>query len=93
MFSQVLEIFNGAAAVVIPLNVAPLMLGDVAKTGEPDPVTELPNPVATPVPRPEIPVEIGSPVAFVNTSELGVPKAVPLGRVTVPVNVGDEIGA
>src|SRR5579863_8089932 len=49
-------------------------VGDVAKTGEPDPVAAFPSPVATPVPRPLTPVEIGKPVAFVRVNVVGVPR-------------------
>ena len=49
--------------------------------------------VATPVPRPEIPVDTGRPVALVSVRLVGVPKLEPFGTVTVPVNVGLAIGA
>lgn len=41
--------------------------------------------VATPVPKPETPVEIGNPVAFVSVPEAGVPRtgAVIMGAVSV----------
>jgi len=42
------------------------MVGAEANTTPPDPVTADPNAVATPVPRPETPVEIGKPVALVS---------------------------
>jgi hypothetical protein len=61
-------------AVRLPVTVNPEMDGDVARTGEPDPVTAFARPVATPVPRPETPVEIGSPVPFVNVTAEGVPR-------------------
>ena len=38
----------------------------------------LPSAVATPVPSPETPVEIGNPVAFVSVPDDGVPNAPPL---------------
>jgi hypothetical protein len=50
-------------------------VGEVDSTGEPEPVTAFARPAATPVPRPDTPVEIGSPVAFVNVAEEGVPRA------------------
>jgi hypothetical protein len=61
-------------------------VGLVANTKEPVPVSSVtaeirladdgvPKKVATPVPKPLTPVEIGRPVAFVNTAELGVPNA------------------
>ena len=61
-------------------------VGDVANTNEPLPVSSVTvaaklaeegvaKNVATPEPRPETPVEIGRPVAFVNVAEAGVPSA------------------
>jgi hypothetical protein len=50
------------------------MDGDVASTGLPEPVTALPKPVATPVPNPDTPVEIGRPVPLVSVTEVGVPR-------------------
>ena len=52
--------------------------------------------VATPVPKPETPVDIGSPVALVNTPDAGVPKAgvTKVGLVAktkAPVPVSSEI--
>ena len=60
-------------------------VGDVANTSEPDPVSSVTaaarlalvgvaKNVATPVPRPDTPVEIGRPVAFVSVPEVGVPR-------------------
>jgi hypothetical protein len=60
-------------------------VGDVANTSEPEPVSSVtaeakfaddgvPRNVATPVPRPLTPVEIGKPVHELNVPELGVPK-------------------
>jgi hypothetical protein len=60
-------------------------VGEVAKTNTPLPVSlviaeaklaldGVPKNVATPVPSPLTPVEIGSPVAFVRTPAEGVPK-------------------
>jgi len=61
-------------------------VGEVAKTNEPEPVSSViaeaklalegvAKRVATPVPKPLTPVEIGRPVAFVKTAALGVPRA------------------
>lgn len=52
----------------------PASAGDVVRTGPPEPVAALASPVATPVPRPDTPVEIGKPVAFVSVAAEGVPK-------------------
>ena len=60
-------------------------VGDVANTNEPEPVSSLTDAnklaldgvaknVATPVPKPLTPVEIGRPVAFVRVPDAGVPK-------------------
>lgn len=60
-------------------------VGDVAKTSRPLPVSSVTaaaafalegvaRNVATPVPNPETPVEIGNPVAFVSVAALGVPR-------------------
>lgn len=68
--------------------------GDVAKTSAPDPVSSVTavarfaedgvaSHVAIPDPSPEIPVDTGSPVAFVSVPEEGVPRAPPLYK-TVP---------
>ena len=59
-------------------------VGDVAKTSEPEPVSSViadarfaedgvARRVATPVPKPEMPVDTGNPVAFVSVAEVGVP--------------------
>jgi hypothetical protein len=61
-------------------------VGEVAKTNDPVPVSSVTaeirfaldgvaRKVATPVPKPLTPVEIGKPVAFVKVTELGVPRA------------------
>jgi hypothetical protein len=61
-------------------------VGDVANTSEPEPVSSVTaaakfelegvaKNVATPVPKPLTPVEIGNPVQLVNVPEDGVPKA------------------
>jgi hypothetical protein len=63
-------------------------VGDVPNTKEPDPVSSVTaetklaldgvaKNVATPVPRPETPVDIGRPVALVSVPEDGVPNAPP----------------
>jgi hypothetical protein len=73
-------------------NVGVTSVGLVANTKEPEPVSlvtadaklaleGVAKNVATPVPRPETPVEIGRPVQLVNVPELGVPR-------TGVVNVG-----
>ncbi len=82
-------------------------VGDVANTKAPEPVSPVTaaakfeeegvaKKVATPVPRPSTPVDIGNPVAFVRTPEAGVPSAgvVRVGlvkvlfvRVSVPASV------
>lgn len=72
-------------------------VGLVANTNAPDPVSSVTaaakfeddgvaKNVATPAPRPETPVEIGNPVAFVNVPDDGVPRAPPLttGAPAVP---------
>lgn len=51
-----------------------MIVGDVARTTPPEPVTALPSAAATPVPRPDTPVEIGNPVAFVSVAAEGVPR-------------------
>jgi hypothetical protein len=61
-------------------------VGEVANTNEPEPVSSViaearlaldgvAKRVATPVPKPLTPVEIGRPVALVKTAALGVPRA------------------
>jgi hypothetical protein len=70
-----------------------LIVGEVANTADPVPVSSVKavrkladvgvaKKVATLVPRPATPVEIGSPVQLVNTPEAGVPRA-------GVINVGD----
>jgi hypothetical protein len=61
-------------AVSEPVMVGLAIVGDVASTEPPDPVTARPSDVATPVPRPVKPA-IGRPVAFVSTAADGVPSA------------------
>jgi len=79
-------------AVATP-NVGVVKVGDVANTSKPEPVSSVTadakladdgvaKNVATPVPKPETPVDIGSPVQLVNVPELGVPN-------TGVVSVGD----
>jgi hypothetical protein len=76
---------------VEPLNLIPVEpnVGNVAKTKEPEPVSSVTadaklalvgvaRNVATPVPKPLTPVDIGSPVAFVSVAEAGVPNAIAL---------------
>jgi hypothetical protein len=64
-------------------------VGAVPNTRAPDPVSPVTadarlvlegvaRKVATPVPRPDTPVEIGNPVAFVKVPLEGVPRAPPL---------------
>ena len=73
------------AEVGVP-NTGVTRVGDVANTNEPEPVSSViaeaklalegvAKRVATPVPRPLTPVEIGKPVALVKTAALGVPRA------------------
>jgi len=68
------------------LSVAVAIVGEVANTADPVPVSSVkavrkladvgvPKKVATPVPRPAIPVATDSPVQLVNTPEDGVPIA------------------
>ena len=98
-----------AVPVVVPapLAIAVVIVGDVAKTSEPVPVSSVTaarkfallgvaRNVATPVPSPDTPVLIGSPVQLVNVPLLGVPStgvvmigdvSVLLVRVTVLVGV------
>ena len=65
------------------------IVGDVPNTKAPEPVSSVmavaklelegvARNVATPVPKPETPVDIGSPVAFVSVAEAGVPNAIAL---------------
>jgi hypothetical protein len=72
---------------VEPENLTPVLpkVGRVAKTKEPEPVSSVTavarlaldgvaRKVATPVPRPDTPVDTGSPVALVRVTEVGVPR-------------------
>ena len=76
---------------VEPLNLTPVApnVGNVANTKEPEPVSSViadaklalvgvAKNVATPVPKPLTPVDIGSPVPFVSVTDAGVPKAITL---------------
>jgi len=60
-------------------------VGLLASTISPDPVTPAASAVATPVPRPEIPVETGKPVACVRVPDEGVPRA-PLKTTGAPAD-------
>lgn len=71
---------------VVGLTVPPVIVGLVPNTKAPEPVSSVTaaaklalegvaKNVATPVPRPATPVEIGRPVALVKTPDAGVPKA------------------
>ena len=83
---------NPVAFVKVPLVGVPSIgltrVGVFANTSEPVPVSfvtadarlaldGVAKNVATPVPKPETPVEIGNPVAYVNVPELGVPRTPP----------------
>ena len=68
------------------VNVGVVIVGEVANTADPVPVSSVKadrkladvgvaKKVATPVPRPATPVEIGRPVQLVSTPEAGVPRA------------------
>ena len=87
---------NVPAIAPVPVIVGLSIVGLVPKTAAPEPVSSVSAPrrfvldgvarnVATPVPRPEIPVATGSPVAFVRTPDAGVPNAgvVSIGLVKV----------
>jgi hypothetical protein len=80
---------NPVAFVRVPLVGVPRIgvtkVGEVANTAEPVPVSSVKavrrlaldgvaKNVATPVPRPDTPVEIGRPVAFVKVALVGVPR-------------------
>lgn len=92
----------------VPDSVAPAIVGvvnegDVPKTRDPEPVSSVtaaarlalegvPRNVATPVPNPDTPVEMGSPVQLVRVPEAGVPSAGVtsvglVARTTLPVPV------
>ena len=69
-----------------PMMIEVVKVGLVAKARRPDPVSSVTaearlaedgvaKKVATPVPKPETPVEMGRPVALVKVPELGVPRA------------------
>jgi hypothetical protein len=74
-------------------------VGDVANTKDPEPVSSLTadaklalvgvaKNVATPVPSPDTPVEIGKPVAFVNVALVGVPR-IGVTKVGLVANTND----
>jgi hypothetical protein len=76
-------------------------VGEVAKTAEPVPVSSVKaerrlaelgvaRKVATPVPRPDTPVEIGSPVALVKVALVGVPR-IGVTRVGEVANTADPV--
>ena len=98
-----------SAKVVLPVVSEVVIAGLVPKTSAPEPVSSVTaaaklddegvaRNVATPVPRPEIPVVTGSPVALVNVPDVGVPrigltKVGVLAKTTAPVPVSSEIRA
>lgn len=72
-------------------NIGVTNVGDVANTNDPEPVSSVTanaklaldgvtKKVATPVPKPLTPVEIGKPVALVKVPDDGVPKAPPFTK-------------
>jgi hypothetical protein len=80
----VLELAIAGAVSVYPVIVGVVKVGDVPNTAEPEPVSSVnalakladdgvAKKVATPVPKPDTPVEIGKPVPLVNVTLLGVP--------------------
>jgi hypothetical protein len=84
------DIGKPVALVNVPLvgvpNTGVTKVGEVAKTAEPVPVSSVKaerrlaelgvaRKVATPLPRPDTPVEMGRPVAFVKVAAEGVPKS------------------
>jgi len=77
-------------ALRLPVIVGLAIVGDEERTGLPEPVTALDRPDATPVPKPDTPVEIGRPVPFVSVTADGVPRfgvvsAGDVERTTAPV--------
>jgi len=68
-------VVTSPVAVRLPVTVGVAIVGEVARTGAPDPVTGFASAAATPVPSPETPVEMGSPVPFVSVTDEGVPRA------------------
>jgi hypothetical protein len=56
-------------------NIGVINVGEVVNDIAPEPLTLAAKAVATPVPNPLIPVEMGRPVQLVNTPALGVPNA------------------
>ena len=95
------------AKVVLPVVSEVVIAGLVPKTSAPEPVSSVTadaklddegvaRNVATPVPRPEIPVATGSPVALVRVTDWGVPrigvtKVGVLANTNAPVPVSSEI--
>jgi hypothetical protein len=72
-------VVTSPVAVKLLVTVGLLMLGDaivgdVERTGEPEPVAAFARPVATPAPRPETPLEIGRPAPFDSVTAEGVPR-------------------
>lgn len=61
-------------AVNEPVTVGDAIMGDVDSTRLPEPVAALPKAAATPVPRPEMPVDTGRPVPLVKVTADGVPR-------------------
>jgi hypothetical protein len=74
------ELSDAVIMVPLPLlvNVGVVIVGDVVPTGPPVPLGVPVRSVATPVPSPLTPVEIGKPVQLVRVPALGVPSAPPL---------------
>jgi hypothetical protein len=97
------------AKVVLPVVIEVVIAGLVPKTRDPVPVSSViaeikldddgvARNVATPVPRPEIPVATGSPVALVSVADVGVPRigltnVGVLAKTNAPVPVSSEIRA
>lgn len=67
-------VVTNPVAVKAPVTIGLAIVGDVARTGLPEPVTAFAKPAATPAPSPDTPVETGNPVPFVRTTEDGVPR-------------------
>ena len=85
----------------VPAMLGEVIVGELASTNEPDPVSSVTaaarlalvgvaRKVATPLPRPATPVEIGSPVALVRVPDDGVPSAPP-DKSKVPLASGKVI--
>jgi hypothetical protein len=67
-------VVTSPVAMNVPVTVGFAIVGADDRATLPEPVTELPSAVATPVPRPDTPVEIGRPVPFVSVTDDGVPR-------------------